>query len=280
MQDQPVNLPQAQPGGHPVKTFNSTVLQRRATNQFKPDEVPEEYLNAILSLGAQAPSGYNLQPWRFIVVRDESGRRRLQQAAFKQPKIIQAPVVIIALGMKEEWKRRADEVFQAGAERGAGNPATVEQYKKGALEFLAQMPMDVWVNRHTMIAVTTMMLAAEAYGFDTAPMEGFDAQAIKYEFTIPNEAEVVALLAIGYAQEPDKAYPGRFALDQIVFSEQFGTPWVEKDALAVVGDSTLPALPVPESEIPGAQIINHPGTASEAARGSEPIKSGTLAPSQ
>lgn len=270
MQDRPSNLPQAQPDGSPLKPFPATVLQRRATNHFKSDAVPEEYLNAILRLGAQAPSGYNLQPWRFIVVRDEASRQRLQQAAFKQPKITEAPVVIIALGMKEDWRRHADEVFQAGAQRGAGNPAAVEQYKKGALEFVSHLPMDVWVNRHTMIAVTTLMLAAETYGFDTAPMEGFDAQAIKYEFTIPDEAEVVALLAIGYAQEPDKAYPGRFALDQIVYSEQFGAPWVEEEVLAETEVATPTAAIVPESEIPGARIINHPGTPSEAARDSEP----------
>jgi Nitroreductase family len=61
-----------------------------------------------------------------------------------------------------------------------------------------------------MIAVTTMMLVAEAYGFDAAPMEGFDPAKVKTEFGIPNEAEVVALLAIGHAEGPDKVYPGRF----------------------------------------------------------------------
>jgi nitroreductase len=274
MQEQPDNLPQAQPNGSPVKTFASTVLHRRATNHFKSDAVPEEYLNAILRLGSQAPSGYNLQPWRFIVVREDANRSRLQAAAFKQPKIIEAPVVIIAFGMKEEWKRRADEIFQEGARRGAGNPATVQQYKNSALGFLSHMPMDVWVNRHTMIAVTTMMLAAESYGLDTAPMEGFDAQAIKSEFAIPDEAEVVALLAIGYAQEPDKVYPGRFALNEIVYSEKFGSPWTEQGSAVNPDEAAMESIDdTPESEIPGSQIINHPGKASEAAQESEPVQS-------
>jgi nitroreductase len=76
-----------------------------------------------------------------------------------------------------------------------------------------------------MIAFTTMMLVAEAYGFDTAPMEGFDPESVKREFGIPNEAEVVALLAIGRMRDPDKPYPGRFPLSRIVFQERFGTPW-------------------------------------------------------
>src|SRR5919202_266297 len=168
------------------------------------------------------PSGYNLQPWRFIVVRDEENRKRLQKVAFNQPKVAEAPVVIICLGMKEEWKQTAPEVFREGAERGAGNPEAWEQAMQGALGFLTGMQhMPTWVNRHTMIAVTTMMLVAEAYGFDTSPMEGFDAAGVKREFNVPEEAEVVCLLAIGRGAEPDKPYTGRFPLDRIVFAETY-----------------------------------------------------------
>jgi nitroreductase len=229
MQDKPTNLPPTRPDGEPLKPFTQAVVERRATNQFLPDAVPEEYLHAILRLGAQAPSGYNLQPWRFIVVRDAANRQRLMAAAFNQPKVGQAPVVVIALGMKQEWKQTADEVFQEGAERGAGKVETWAQYRDSAFQFLDNMQsMPVWVNRHTMIAFTTMMWAAEAYGFDTAPMEGFDAAAVKREFNVPDEAEVVALLAIGRGKDPDKAYPGRFPLDRIVFSERYGEAWQEK----------------------------------------------------
>ena len=225
MQDQPQKLPSTQPDGSHLKPLPQLLLERRATSHFLPDEVPENYLRAMLELAAQAPSGYNLQPWRFIVVRDEANRQRLMKAAFNQAKVGQAPVVVIALGLKEEWKLRADEVFREGAQRGAGRLENVEKYKQGALEFLAKLPMDVWVNRHTMIAFTTLMLAAEAYGFDTAPMEGFDAAAVKKEFGIPDEAEVCALLAIGRAKPPEKPYGGRFELSRIIYSERYGEEW-------------------------------------------------------
>ncbi|MGH9942599.1 MAG: nitroreductase family protein [Pyrinomonadaceae bacterium] len=225
MQDQPKNLPQTRPSGEPLKSLTQLIIERRATSHFTPDEVPEEYLDAILKLAAQAPSGYNLQPWRFIVVRDAENRKRLQAAAFNQPKVGEAPVVIIAVGMKEEWKARADEVFDEGPKRGFGKPENVESYKQQAVGFVSSLDARMWVNRHTMIAFTTMMLAAEAYGFDTAPMEGFDAAAVKREFDLPEEAEVVALLAIGRLRGPDKPYGGRFPLDQIVFSERYGEAW-------------------------------------------------------
>ena len=91
-------IPETMPDGTPLKPLSRVILDRRATSHFKPDPVPQEYLNAILQLASQAPSGYDLQPWRFIVVKDEQNRRRLQKAAMNQAKVGEAPVVIIAIG--------------------------------------------------------------------------------------------------------------------------------------------------------------------------------------
>ena len=229
MQDKPTSLPSAQPNGAELKPIIDVMLDRRATMHFAPDPIPDEYLDAILSLAAQAPSGYNLQPWRFIVVRQEESKRRLRAVSFNQPKVSEAPVIIICLGMKEEWKTRADEVFKEGAARGAGPLDGWQQARDGALGFITKaQQMSVWVTRHTMIAVTCLMLIAEAYGFDTAPMEGFDPAGVKAEFGIPDEAEVVALIALGRGVAPDKAYPGRFALNTIAYAETYGQPWTQE----------------------------------------------------
>lgn len=226
MQDRPADLPARQPDGRVLVPLPKVLLERRATTHFQAsEEIPPEYLEAILSCAAQAPSGFNLQPWRFVVVSDPDRRRRLREVAFGQEKVAEAPVVVIALGMKEEWKSRAREVFEEGARRGLHDPAKVDAALAKAIGFLSSQKMDVWVTRHTMIAVTTMMLVAEAYGFDTAPMEGFDAAGIKREFGIPDEAEVVCLLALGVARKPIKKYAGRFALDRIVYADRYGEPW-------------------------------------------------------
>jgi nitroreductase len=71
--------------------LTQVLLDRRATPHFKPDPVPEEYLEAVLRFATRAPSGYNLQPWRFLVVRDKENRTRLQQAAFHQEKVGEVP---------------------------------------------------------------------------------------------------------------------------------------------------------------------------------------------
>jgi len=223
--DKPTRFPAAQVNGSPLNSITHVLLDRRATAHFKPEPVPPEYLEGILRFAAQAPSGYNLQPWRFIVVREPENRRRLQKAAMDQSKIGEAPAVVIAYAVKGEWKACMDAIFREGVRRGTGKDDQVESAKKAATSFLETLPEALWLNRHVMIAVTTMMLVAEAYGLDTAPMEGFDPAAVKREFGLPPEAEVVSLLAIGFATKPDKAYGGRLALREIVQVEHFGRPW-------------------------------------------------------
>jgi len=223
--DKPENFPAKQVNGSPLKSLPQALLERRATAHFEPDPVPPEYLDAILRLGVQTPSGYNLQPWKFIVVRDAENRKRLQRAAMDQSKVSEAPVVIIAFGVQGEWKENIMPIFEEGARRGMGKMENVEKQARMASQFIDTIPSEAWLNRHVMIAFTTMMLVAEAYGLDTAPMEGFYPEAVKREFGLPSNAAVIALLALGFMKEPDKPYGGRLALEEFVFEENYSTPW-------------------------------------------------------
>jgi len=118
MQDKPTRYPNKQQNGQRLKPITQVLLDRRATPHFTGDPVPDDFLEAILTFGGQAPTGYNLQPWRFIVVRDEENKNRLQSASGGQSKAAEAPVVIIAVGVREDWSRKAEEVLREGAEQG------------------------------------------------------------------------------------------------------------------------------------------------------------------
>jgi nitroreductase len=236
-QDKPTLFPQKSVAGKALKPLTEVLLDRRATSHFKSDPVPDEYLQAILQFGAQAPSGYNLQPWRFIVVRDQGNRERLQKAAYNQEKVGEAPVMIIAFAIKGDWKNYIDEILLESVRRGHGKPEMIPGLKKMASDFLEKdIPQEIWLNRHTMIAVTTMMLVAEAFGLDTAPMEGFDPKAVRREFGLPENAEIIALLGIGFGQEPDKPYGGRLALSEFVHDERFGRRWQNNGATQTESD--------------------------------------------
>src|SRR4030095_16056358 len=114
MQDKPTHYPNKQQNGQPLKPITQVLLDRRATPHFTAEPVPDEFLQAILTFGAQAPTGYNLQPWRFIVVRDTENRKRLQSAAGGQSKVAEAPVVIIAIWVEEKLERKTEERRRGG----------------------------------------------------------------------------------------------------------------------------------------------------------------------
>lgn len=80
----------------------------------------------------------------------------------------------------------------------------------------------VWVNRHVMIAFTTIMWAAETLGYDTAPMEGFVESSVRNALGIPDHVRVVALLGIGRLKGQDKPYGGRAPMESRVYADRWG----------------------------------------------------------
>src|SRR2546429_6768900 len=86
------------------KTLSQAIKDRRATPGFLPDPVPENDLKKILEAGLSAPSAYNLQPSRFVVVREAEQRGRLRQAALNQLKVEEGPVGIVGCADLESWR--------------------------------------------------------------------------------------------------------------------------------------------------------------------------------
>lgn len=57
--------------------LSTVISERRATPNFDGSAVPDDILAAIIKAGMESPSGYNLQPWRFIVVRNPRAKAPL-----------------------------------------------------------------------------------------------------------------------------------------------------------------------------------------------------------
>jgi nitroreductase len=217
----------------PEKALSQAIKDRRATPSFSSDPVRDDDLKKILEAGLSAPSAYNLQPWRFVVVRDAEQRARLRQAAMKQPKVEEAPVVIVACADLEGWRSGdLDEIIRLAQHHGYGDEARHASMRKNIANFFSAPgnagglapDFAVWANRQTMIAFTTMMWMAEVLGYDTAPMEGFYEDQVKATLGIPAHVRVVALLAIGHRKGEDKRFAGRFAMQRTVFAEKWGNP--------------------------------------------------------
>src|SRR5437588_11328707 len=87
------------------KTLSQAIQERRATPSFDGTPIPAEDLRQILDAGLQAPSGYNMQPWRFVVVQSPEQKKKLRAASDNQGKVEEATAVSVASGDADGWRR-------------------------------------------------------------------------------------------------------------------------------------------------------------------------------
>jgi len=90
-----------------------TIKQRRSINFFQPGQkISDEKLRDLLEIANLAPSSFNLQPWKVIVVRDPEKKKVLRKCALDQPKVEEASAVVMMIadpkGVEENIERVLD----------------------------------------------------------------------------------------------------------------------------------------------------------------------------
>lgn len=208
------------------KSLAQAIRERRSTPSFDGEPIPAKDLWQIIDAGLHAPSGYNMQPWRFVVVQHPEQRRRLRAASYNQAKVEEASAIIVACGDRDGWRRDLEEMLRMG--RVGGMPESyAAQAAANVPDYLSSFSRDEmagWLNKQVTIATTTMMWMAEALGYDTAMMEGFEQQGVCETLRLPMSYWVVSLLTIGHLKGADKFDGGRFDPSHTVFSEEYGKP--------------------------------------------------------
>ncbi|MEO0967144.1 MAG: nitroreductase family protein [Cyanobacteria bacterium J06639_18] len=208
-------------------SLEEVIDQRRSARSFRNEPIPPEILQEILRAGLRSPSGFNLQPWRFIIIKEQENKEKLQACTFNQKQVAQAPVVLICCGDRQVYQPEyVESVIELGKETGAVNETYAEHMRTSIPKVFAHKPcfesVEAWTNRQTMLAVAQMMIVAKSLGVDSCPMEGFVASKVKEAFQIPAEVDVCCLLPLGYAAEPLKKYGGRFPIEQVCYQESYG----------------------------------------------------------
>jgi len=147
----------------------NAIINRRTIRRFRPDPIDEEKIQMILEAGRWAPSFSNLQPWKFIVTKDQNLKNELDKASRESVLhlgINEAPVVILVC-----VDRRIDPLhaIEAGA-----------------------------------AATQNMVLAAHSLGLGAGwiGVWGTEAEsAARKLFQFPETTRVVSLLPIGHPAE-------------------------------------------------------------------------------
>jgi nitroreductase len=187
--------------------------RRRSIRAYEPTPIPRAELEAILDVVRLAPSAFNVQPWRFVVVERPELRAELAKAAFNQRQVTSAPTVIVLYTDMEDALATLDEVVHPGLDA-AGRARTLTSVR-GIFGKQSEAERAQWAMGQGYIALGYLLLAAEAAGYQTSPMTGFDADAVKRLLGLPDHARVPALVAIGHGTEEGYAHH-RHPLERIV----------------------------------------------------------------
>lgn len=174
-------------------------INRWSPRSFTDQPVPDDVLFSLLEAARWAPSGSNVQPWRFIIARSEEDRKRFYSFIAPGNRIWceKAPVLVLILSrtLNNQDEPLGSHAFDAGAAWG----------------FLA--------------------LQALKKGLITHAMAGFSAEQARRELKVPEEYDLHAVIAIGFQGEKEQlpeAYQEREVpsdrrpLSESLFEGRFG----------------------------------------------------------
>ena len=172
---------------------------RRSIRRYTDAPVPDAELAHLVGSAGQAPSAFNVQPWRWVAVRDQQLKDELQAAAYGQPQVGAAPVLLVLYTDTRDALDTIEETFAATlpADKAAGTKA----HLLGTLGAKSNAEREEWGAEQSYIALGYLLLIAESMGLGTSPMLGFDPDKVKSVLGLPEYARVPALVAVGYPAE-------------------------------------------------------------------------------
>jgi nitroreductase len=201
---------------------NMTALEaiesRRSVKHFDPSHrMTEEEIDRLITLAKLAPTSFNMQNYRFVIVSDPELRSQIRAVAWDQAQITDASLLVIlcadltahANDPQRYWAHAPQEVQDILV------PALTPFYE-GKPTLIRDEAM-----RSTGFAGMTLMLAARGMGYDSCPMVGFDAEAVAKLIQLPEDHALSFILAIGKQTKPVWPRGERLPNSEVVIQDRF-----------------------------------------------------------
>lgn len=201
---------------------------RRSINFFETGEsLSDELIKDLLSVANLAPSSFNLQPWKVIVVKEQSRKEALKKCAHGQQKVVDAPAVLIIIADPKGVEENIERVLDSWQELGYMEAGAKENYSKMAGSLYGPEKSEkrsFFAIKNTAFFAMSIMAAAKGFGLDTHPMDGFDEKCVKREFSIPEDKHIPLLLAVGHLKKGVKLLPRSFRrnVSEFTFFDNYG----------------------------------------------------------
>lgn len=185
--------------------FFNVIQDRRSVRYYDTEaKISREEMNEILQQATLAPSGANLQPWRFLVIDSQELKQKLLPIAYNQKQVIEASAVIAVLGDMEGYTLAA-KIYDMAVDAGYMPKETAKSFVERYQEMFASMSPDNVLRKVLIdsgLVSMQLMLVARAKGYDTVSMGGFDQAKFVEAFDIPARYAPIVLIAIGKAAKP------------------------------------------------------------------------------
>ncbi len=181
----------------------ATITQKRyATKKFDGKTIPEEKVKELFEMIRFAPSSFNIQPWKVVVITGKATKEKLLPVSLNQPQITSCSHLLVFCAntdIEGNIEKLGTELIKGGAaaEGIRGYLEMMRNFAKG----LSKEQKLAWSQRQLYIALGNALNGAKALGFDSCPMEGFDGKAYAEILKLPGHLVPTALCPIGYGSD-------------------------------------------------------------------------------
>ena len=206
------------------------IKKRKSVRSYSEEKISDETLNEILEAGRLAPSWVNVQPWKFIVIRDEKTKKLLFKASGEQKQILGADVIIACVADMEAWDKKN---FGAVLEK-SGKNQMVQDYILNSPtlnpSLLGNVEMLTRTIEQLTYAVAYMSIQAEKSGVGCCIIGALANEMTKGDENIIKELKeqlnlndkqiLLTLLTLGYEKTPKETNKIRKEPSEVIFYEK------------------------------------------------------------
>lgn len=186
---------------------NSLMSKRCSIRKYDTTvKISREEMTNILQDAMTAPSSFNLQPWRFVVIDTESGKQLIKPYMLFNELQWETSSALIAIFGDLEDKESVDKIYSAAVNFNLTTSERKEKIKETIASYRANFSAEKVKYSAALdcgLVAMQIMLSAKAYGYDTNPIGGFQKEEFAKAVGLdPTRYLPLLLLSVGKAAEP------------------------------------------------------------------------------
>ncbi len=191
---------------------------RRAVKHYDPNHtMSQEEIDKIMALALLSPTAFNIQNWRFVVVKSPVLRGKIRSVAWDQAQVTDASLFVILCADLNSWQKEPKRYWQNA-------PAEVQDLILPAIDVYYRDKPQVQRDeamRSCGLAAQTLMLAAKSMGYESCPMDGFDFAEVGKLIKLPADHVIAMFVAIGKGIKEPWPRGGQIPASEAVIIDSF-----------------------------------------------------------